>query len=90
MELTANEVTENALTVDMTKIHYLHSSEFSRPRKPNVRTFHLEIQNFAVTSDIWKYLTTQTQVYSWSMHFNQVSGYTDVKIIMLNYDLYRR
>ena len=31
-----------------------------------------------MTSDIWKYLTTQTQAYS---------GYTDVNKIMLNYDL---
>ena len=81
-------VMENTLTVDMTQIYYLHSSEFSSPRTLNIRTFHPEIQNFAMTSDIWKYLTTQTQAYSWSIHSNQVSGYTDVNIIMLNYDLY--
>ena len=67
--------------------NYLQSSEFSRPRTPNIRTFHLEIQNFAMTSDIWQYLTTQTQSYSWSIHSNQVSGYADVNIITLNYDL---
>ena len=65
--------------------NYLHSSEFSSPRTPNIRTFHLEIQNFAITSNIWKYLTTQT--HSWSIHSNQVSGYTNVNIITLNYNL---